>query len=144
MSFYARGVLVSVALAGLLIAVQPVQAEYLRIQLKVYGLDCELCARGVGFSVQRLDGVKSVDVSLKKGMLDIVLKRGNTFKMSALRKRIRENGFRPMETTVTAVGQYNGSRFEVLGSGESYEIGNTDSKPSNPVEITFDAPQSLN
>jgi hypothetical protein len=88
--------------------------------------------------------VKSVDVSLKKGMLDIVLKRGNTFKMSALRKRIRENGFRPMETTVTAVGQYNGSRFEVLGSGESYEIGNTDSKPSNPVEITFDAPQSLN
>jgi copper chaperone CopZ len=144
MSFYARGVLVSVTLAGLLIAVEPVQAEYLRIQLKVYGLDCELCARGVGFSVQRLDGVKSVDVSLKKGMLDIVLKRGNTFKMSALRKRIRENGFRPMEATVTAVGQYNGSRFEVLGSGESYEIRNTDSKPSSHVEITFDAPQSLN
>ena len=131
-------------LCGVVLAIEPAHAEYRRIQLKVYGLDCELCARGVGFSVQRLDGVKSVDVSLKKGMLDIVLKRGNTFKMSALRKRIRENGFRPMETTVTAVGQYNGSRFEVLGSGESYEIGNTDSKPSNPVEITFDAPQSLN
>ncbi len=141
MTFCARSVLVSLTLAGLLIAVEPVQAEYLRIQLKVYGLDCELCARGVGLSVQRLDGVKSVDVSLKKGTLDIVLKRGNAFKMSALRKRIRENGFRPMEATVTAVGQYNGSRFEVLGSGESYEIGNTDSKPSSPVELTFDARQ---
>jgi len=125
----------------LLIAVEPVQAEYLRIQLKVYGLDCELCARGVGFSVQRLDGVKSVDVSLKKGALDIVLKRGNSFKMSDLRKRIRENGFRPMEATVTAVGQLNGSRFEVLGSGESYDIGDTGTKPSSPVELTFDARQ---
>jgi copper chaperone CopZ len=88
MSLYPRSILVSVALAGLLIAVEPVQGEYMRIQLKVYGLDCQLCARGVGFSVQRLDGVKSVDVSLKKGTLDIVLKRGNNFKMSDLRKRI--------------------------------------------------------
>jgi copper chaperone CopZ len=137
MSFSARGILVSVALAGLLIAVEPVQAEYLRIQMRVYGLDCELCARGVGFSVQRLDGVKSVDVSLKKGMLDIVLKRGNTFRMSDLRKRIRENGFRPMEASVTAVGQFNGSKFEILGSGESYDV-STDSKSSTPVELTFE------
>lgn len=138
MSFYARGILVSVALAGLLIAAEPVQGEYLRIQMRVYGLDCELCARGVGFSVQRLDGVKSVDVSLKKGMLDIVLKRGNTCRMSDLRKRIRENGFRPMEATVTAVGQLNGSKFEVLGSGESYDVSSTDSKSSTPVELTFE------
>jgi copper chaperone CopZ len=138
MSFSARGILVSAALAGLLIAVEPVQGEYLRIQMKVYGLDCELCARGVGFSVQRLDGVKSVDVSLKKGMLDIVLKRGNTFRMSDLRKRIRENGFRPMEATITAVGQFNGSKFEILGSGESYDVSSTDSKSSTPVELTFE------
>ena len=138
MSFSARGILVSVALAGLLIAVEPAQGEYLRIQMRVYGLDCELCARGVGFSVQRLDGVKSVDVSLKKGMLDIVLKRGNTFRMSDLRKRIRENGFRPMEATVTAVGQFNGSKFEILGSGESYDVSSTDSKSSTPVELTFE------
>jgi copper chaperone CopZ len=138
MSFYARGILVGVVLVGLLIAVEPVQGEYLRIQMRVYGLDCQLCARGVGFSVQRLDGVKSVDVSLKKGMLDIVLKRGNTFRMSDLRKRIRENGFRPMEATVTAVGQFNGSKFEVLGSGESYDVSSTDSKSSTPVEETFE------
>ena len=127
----------SLALAGLLLAVEPVHAEYLRIQLRVYGLDCELCARGVSASIQRLAGVKSVDVSLKTGLLEIVLVPGNTFKMSDLRKRIRENGFRSMEATVTAVGQFKGSRFEVLGSGESYDIGKPDSKALSPVEVTF-------
>jgi len=58
--------------------------------------------------------------------------------MSDLRKRIRENGFRPMEATVTPLGQFNGSKFEVLGSGESYDVSSTDSKSSTPVELTFE------
>ena len=82
--------------------------------------------------------MKSVDVSLKKGLLEIVLTQGNTFKMSDLRKRIRENGFRSMEATVTAVGAFDGSKFEVLGSGESYTVARPDSKGSGPVELTFD------
>jgi copper chaperone CopZ len=131
-------VLRRVALAGLLLGVTPLHAEYLRIQMRVYGLDCELCARGVSASIQRLNGVKSVDVSLKRGSVDIALKPGNTFKMSDLRKRIRENGFRSMEATVTAVGQFNGSKFEVLGSGESYDVSSPDSKSDTPVEATFE------
>jgi copper chaperone CopZ len=126
------------ALAGFLLAVEPVHAEYLRIQLRVYGLDCELCARGVSASIQRMPGVKSVDVSLKKGLLEIVLAPGNTFRMSDLRKRIRENGFRSMEATVTAVGAFKGSRFEVLGSGESYEVASPDSRATGSLELTFD------
>lgn len=58
--------------------------------------------------------------------------------MSDLRKRIRENGFRPMEATVTPLGQFNGSKFEVLGSGESYDVSSTDSKSSTPVDLTFE------
>jgi hypothetical protein len=53
-----------------LLAGKPVHAEYLRIELKVYGLDCEVCARGVSKSVGRLDGVEAVTVSLKTGMLN--------------------------------------------------------------------------
>ena len=138
MSFSAGNVLRSIAGAVLLLAVTPLQAEYLRIQMRVYGLDCELCARGVSASIQRLNGVKSVDVSLKKGSLDIALKPGNTFKMTDLRKRIRENGFRSMEATVTAIGRFEGSKFEVLGSGESYDVSSPDSKATIPVEETFE------
>lgn len=127
----------AVAVSALLLVVQPLYAEYLRIQLRVYGLDCELCARGVSASIQKMPGVKSVDVNLKKGLLDIVLVPGNTFKMSDLRKRIRENGFRSMEATVTAVGEFKESGFEVIGSGESYNVDKPDSKPTTPLELSF-------
>jgi len=127
-----------VILAALLTSVEPVQAEYLKIQLRVYGLDCGLCARGVAASVQRLTGVKSVDVDLKTGMLDIALEPKNTFKMSDLRKRIRENGFRPMEATVTAVGEFTkSSHFEVVGSGESYDVDVPSSDSSGLIQRTF-------
>jgi copper chaperone CopZ len=138
MTLLGVSVLRGAALVALLLAVKPLHAEYLQIKLRVYGLDCQLCARGVSATIQRMPGVKSVEVSLKTGLLEIVLMRGNTFKMSDLRKRIRENGFRSMEATVTAVGEFHGPKFEVLGSGESYDVGRVDSTSSTPVEITFD------
>ncbi len=127
-----------IVLCGLLLAIEPVRAEYRRIQLKVYGLDCELCARGLSASIHRMAGVQSVEVSLKTGILGIDLTPGNTFKMSDLRNRIRENGFRPMEATVTAVGRFNGSKFEVLGTGESYDVAVPDAKGVGDSEFTFD------
>ena len=58
--------------------------------------------------------------------------------MSDLRNRIRENGFRPMEATVTAVGRFNGSKFEVLGTGESYDVAVPDAKGVGDPELTFE------
>jgi copper chaperone CopZ len=139
MTSFWRRALRGFVLCGLLLAIEPVRAEYRRIQMKVYGLDCELCARGVAASIHRMPGVHSVEVSLKTGILGIELVPGNTFKMSDLRNRIRENGFRPMEATVTAVGKFNGSKFEVLGTGESYDAV-PDGKASSDTEITFQIP----
>ena len=123
---------------AILIAAPAARAEYLSIHLKVYGLDCEVCARGVSASVGRLPGIESVNVSLKTGLLDIVLNRGNVFKMSDLRKRIKENGFRSMEATVTAVGRFNGTKFEVSGTGESYELGKKAMNAAQTTELTFE------
>jgi copper chaperone CopZ len=137
MTFSWRSTFRGIVLGGLLLAIEPARAEYRRIQLKVYGLDCELCARGVSASVHRLAGVSSVKLSLRTGILEIELTPGNTLKMSDLRNRIRENGFRPMEATVTAVGRFNGSRFEVLGTGESYDVPVPDAKAVDAPELTF-------
>jgi len=126
--------LISIFLAG-----SQLHAQYERIQLRVYGLDCELCARGVAASVTRLVGVKFVQVHLKEGIVDVVLKPDSNFRMSSLRKRIRENGFRPMEAKVTALGKFQGSRFEVTGSGESYEVSVAAQKSAPPIELTFEA-----
>jgi copper chaperone CopZ len=128
-----------IVLCALFLAIEPARAEYRRIQLKVFGLDCELCARGVSASIHRMAGVRSVEVSLKTGILAIDLVPGNTFKMSDLRNRIRENGFRAMEATVTAVGNLDGSKFVVLGTGESYDAV-PGAKGDGDEELTFKIP----
>ena len=114
------------------------RAEYLHIQLKVYGLDCELCARGVSASIGKLAGIQSVKVSLATGLLDITLAPGNNFKMSELRKRIRQNGFRAMEAKVTAAGVFKGDTFEVAGTGESFPVVNHGSPSQTLTQVTFD------
>lgn len=131
---------VRAAIALMLFTAAPVRAEYLRIQLRVFGLDCELCARGVSATVRKMDGVESVNISLKTGLLQVVLTRGNKFSMSALRKRIRENGFRPMDAIVDAYGRFNGTKFEVLGSGESYDLGRKAVSSDALMELTFNIP----
>jgi len=138
----AKSILRLVAFAALICASNCLHAQYERIQMRVYGLDCELCARGVAASIMRLGGVKSVAVNLKQGLLDIALKPDNNFKMSSLRKRIQDNGFRSMEATVTAFGKFDGSRFEVLGSGEWFEVKAQDSKSPPPIELTFQTRES--
>jgi copper chaperone CopZ len=140
MTLFWRKAFRATVLCGFLLGIKPVRAEYRRIQLKVFGLDCELCARGVSASIHRMAGVRSVEVSLKTGILGIELIPGNTFKMSDLRNRIRENGFRPMEATVTAVGRFNGAKFEVLGTGETYDDVVPEGKGSDDAELTFEIP----
>jgi copper chaperone CopZ len=137
MSFWWSTSLRAVGIVALLWSAQPLRAEYLRVELRVYGLDCELCARGVSASILRMPGVKSVHISLEKGLLEIVLTPGNNFKISDLRRRIRENGFRPMEATVTARGEFSGPKFQVSGSGESYDVAKSDPKAGAPIELTF-------
>jgi copper chaperone CopZ len=138
MMFLCKKALRGTVLCGLLLAVWPARAEYRRIQQKIFGLDCELCARGVGASVHRMAGVRTVKISLKTGILEIELAPGNTFKMSELRDRIRENGFRPVEATVTAFGRFNGSKFEVIGAGESYDVVAPQEKGADDRELTFE------
>ena len=57
--------------------------------------------------------------------------------MIDLRRVIRENGFRSLEATITAVGDFNAaSKFEVAGSGETYDVPRP-AKDHQPVELTF-------
>ena len=134
-----KSLLGGLTMFSMILAAGSLHAQYERIQLRVYGLDCELCARGVAASVMRLDGVKSGAVHLKDGIVDVTLNPASKFKMSSLRKRIHENGFRAMEAKITALGTFDGSRFEVTGSGESYQVSVSGAKAPPPVELTFEA-----
>ena len=82
-------------------------------------------------ALKRLDGVESVEVSLKNGSVDIKLTRGNTLSLPRLRREIRSNGNETKKAQVTARGRF-GDRdgrpvFDLL-NGATMELDGTPGK----------------
>ena len=55
-------------------------------------------------SIQRIEGVESVNVSLNQGMVHIRLKPGNTVRIEQVLRAVTNNGFTPKEIEVEAIG----------------------------------------
>ena len=90
--------------------------------------------------MKRLDGVESVEVSLKNGSVDIKLTRGNQLSLPKLRREIRSNGNETKKARVTARGRF-GERdgkpvFDLL-NGATMELDGTPGKGRDTVvEVT--------
>jgi cation transport ATPase len=106
---------------GLVFLTLPAQAraEYTRIELKILGMDCAICAHGVRVAVQKVDGVEGVVLSLERAQADIRLRPDNRATLDDFRRIVKANGFEPKEARVTAVGAARASEgkivFEVAG-----------------------------
>ena len=79
-------------------------AEYKRVELKILGMDCAICAHGVRVAVQKVDGVESVELSLERAQADIRMSKDNRVSLDQFRKIVKANGFEPRQATVTAIG----------------------------------------
>lgn len=93
-------------------------AELLRVEFKVAGNHCETCVHAVRVAMQKVEGVKSVAVSLKDGITLLELREGNSVTLAQLRKVIKNNGFVSKDANVVARGSLVGDQFEVRFSGE--------------------------
>ncbi len=91
-------------LAGALLVPAAAGAEYTRIELKILGMDCAICAHGIRVAVQKVDGVESVELSLERAQADIRLRPGNKVSLDQFRAIVKGNGFEPKQAIVTAVG----------------------------------------
>lgn len=60
--------------------------------LKVYGMDCPSCAKGVAGSLQAVKGVKSADVSVEKAQAVVVYDDAQVT-LEQLKKRIEKSGY---------------------------------------------------
>ncbi len=85
-------------------------------------------------AVQKLDGVRSVTVSLNDGYADILLASQNTVTVERIREAIRRNGFTPREARVRVAGTVvregeqlvlqipgSGGAFPLTGSADALE-----------------------
>ena len=82
--------------------------------------------------MKKVEGVASVDVSLEKGTVDIVMKPENTTTLPWLRRTIRSNGNETKDATITArgrvVGAADGLALDLL-NGSTLPIAKTPPGP---------------
>ena len=98
-----RVILISLAALAIISPAQA-EAQYKRIELKILGMDCAICAHGVRVAVQKVDGVESVQLSLERAEADIRLKPENRVSLDQFRRIVKGNGFEPREAKVTVSG----------------------------------------
>jgi len=94
----------SILLLLLLLIPARARAEYTRIELKILGMDCAICAHGVRVAFQKVVGVESVELSLERAQADIRLRKDNNASLDRFRRIVKANGFEPKQATVTAIG----------------------------------------
>ena len=73
-------------------------------------------------AMQKVEGVKSVTVSLKEGVTVLELQEGNAVTLARIRTEIKNNGFVSKDAIVTARGAITGTTFEVRGTGEQLPL----------------------
>ena len=77
-------------------------------------------------ALEKVDGIESVSVTLKRGVAHITLAKGNTVTMAQLRRIIKEAGYTSRDATVTAVGtvRAEGSSLTlaVAGTAEVFDL----------------------
>lgn len=64
-----------------------------KYDLRVDGLACPFCAYGIEKIFIKTEGVKSVDIDLKNGLVIVKTEAGKTFTESELEEIINDTGF---------------------------------------------------
>ena len=104
----------------------PAQAEFKRIELKILGMDCAICAHGIRVAVQKMEGVDSVQISLERAQADVRLRPENRVVLDDFRRIVKANGFEPREAVVTVVGSAREAQgklqLDVAGTAQSLVV----------------------
>ncbi len=62
-------------------------------ELRVDGMACAFCAYGIEKKFKKMDGVKSVDINLQKGLVQVRTNSDKTFTEDELETLIHDSGF---------------------------------------------------
>lgn len=102
-------------------------------KIRVDGLGCPFCVKGVEKHLKKVEGVDSLSTSLKRGEVTLQYAPGALFDIESLQRAVKRGGFTPGAVQVTARGkiarQENGFVFNVTGTKTAFLLHQTD-----PVE----------
>lgn len=108
----------------LTMATSTAHAEYKKVDMTVFGMDCAPCAHAVRVSMKGIHGVNNVEVNLNTGLVVVQLDPGNTAGMRQFNEAIEKNGFTHKQATVMVVGTLTGTAAApvllVTGTSDHY------------------------
>jgi cation transport ATPase len=84
-------------------------AQYLQVNLIVFGMDCAPCAHAIHVSMKGIQGVNTVDVDLNTGLVAIKLNPANTAAMRQFNEAVEKNGFTHKDADIVANGKLTGT-----------------------------------
>ena len=93
------------------------------------------CSFAVSGALKKFAGVKSVEVSLKKGIATVVLEPGNTLRPEQFWETIRKNGFSAKRTTAMVRGNVEGNTFKVSGTNQIFTLAADPKSPEALDEV---------
>lgn len=83
-----------------------------QIELRVDGLACPFCSKGLGMRLKKVERVADATISLEKGLAEIRFERENPPNLHALWNAVEEAGFTPSKLRIEAVGKIQGEKDE--------------------------------
>lgn len=77
-------------------------------------------------ALEKVDGIESVRVTLKRGVAHITLEQGNTVTLAGLRRIVKDAGYQSRDAVVTVRGtvraRENRLLLEVSGTSELFDL----------------------
>ncbi len=95
----------TVALVGLLfLSTTSTLASVNEVRLYVEGLACPFCTFGIEKSLKKVEGVVSLETTIRTGLVRIQLEPGAQLDPAALEEAVKKSGFTPSRIEVTVTG----------------------------------------
>ena len=95
-------------------------------------------------ALSKVEGVTTVDVTLKRGVAHVALREGNSVTLARLRSIVKDAGYTSGDAAVTATGHVvskaGGHHFAVEGTKEVFRL----EADTGPPEAQLDMPPSQN
>lgn len=123
--------LAAVVAALLTVGISNATAGLIEVDQTIWGMDCAPCAYGMEKGLKKLEGVKTVKVSLNEGNAVIRFAADSKLALADIRLVVRDGGFTPKGATVRISGtlQRKGDELRLHIGDAEYAL-----KPSEKTE----------
>ena len=88
-------------------------SRILEVTVTVEGLACPFCAYGIEKKLKRVEGVRSIDVEMERGIVIITAENDRSVNIGQVPEAVEDSGFslKQMKVRVTGTARKNGGKF---------------------------------